>query len=200
VIAWIWSALLVGAVVFAATSGHVGAITVDAAKAATNAVTTAIELLGVMALWLGLVKIAERAGAVEALARWMRPVTRRLFPSLDPDGDAMHWLHLNLSANLLGLGSAATPFGLKAMEAMQADNPDRERATDAMCTFLALNTTSITLVPSAMIALRALYGSVSPAEIVPTTLVATAISTAVAITLDALLRSLAYARTRPPGR
>ena len=193
-IAWLWAALLVSAVVFAAASGHVGALTADITKSAESAVTVAFELLGVMALWLGLTRIAQEAGVVDALARLLRPLTRRLFPSLAPDGEAMRWIHLNLSANLVGLGSAATPFGLHAMEAMQKENPEPERATEAMCTLLAMNTTSVTLIPSTMIALRALYGSASPADIVLPTLVATAISTAVALTLDAVLRALAHAR------
>jgi spore maturation protein A len=191
VISWLWALMLLGAVAYAAATGHAGAVAAESAKAAQNAVTTAFELLGIMALWLGLTRIAREAGAVDALARLMRPATRRLFPSLDPDGEAMRWIHLNLAANLLGLGSAATPFGLRAMEAMQRDNPVPERATEAMCTLLAMNTTSITLLPSTMIALRALYGSARPGEVVVTTLVATAAATTVALTLDAILRALA---------
>lgn len=191
-ISWLWAALLVSAVVFAASQGHVGAVTADVTKSAASAITIALELLGVMALWLGLTRIAQEAGAVDALARLLRPATRRLFPSLDPEGEAMRWIHLNLSANLVGLGSAATPFGLRAMEAMQKGNPEPERATEAMCTLLAMNTTSITIIPSTMIALRALYGSRSPADIVAPTLLATLVSTTVALTLDAALRSLSH--------
>jgi spore maturation protein A len=189
-IAWLWAALIVAAVAFAAATGHAGAVTADVTRSAESAVTVALELLGIMALWLGLTRIAQEAGVVDALARLLRPLTRRLFPSLDPDGEAMRWIHLNLSANLVGLGSAATPFGLRAMEAMQKDNPEPERATEAMCTLLAMNTTSITLIPSTMIALRALYGSKSPADIVVPTLIATLISTTVALSLDAVLRAL----------
>lgn len=203
-LSWIWTLLLVVSVVFAAFQGGIGTVTTDVTKAAEGAVTTAFELLGIMALWLGLTRIAREAGAVDALAALLRPVTRRLFPSLDPTGDAMRWIHLNLSANLLGLGSAATPFGLRAMEAMQRDNPEPDRATDAMCTLLALNTTSITLLPSTMIALRALYGSRNPAEILLPTLLATSVSTSVALTLDAFLRSFAHRLERnrrdPPSR
>ena len=194
-LSWIWALLLAGSVVFAAFSGHVGAVTADVTKAAEGAVTTAFELLGIMALWLGLTRIAQEAGAVEAIARLLRPLTRHLFPSLDPDGEALRWIHLNMSANLLGLGSAATPFGLRAMQTMQDQNPTPERATDAMCTLLAMNTTSITVIPSTMIALRALYGSRNPAEIVLPTLIATTLSTSVALTLDALFRALTHGRT-----
>lgn len=193
-LSWIWAVLLVGSIVFAAQSGGIGAVTTDVTKAAESAVTIAFELMGIMALWLGLTRIAQEAGAVDFLARLLRPITRRLFPSLDPDGESLRWIHLNVSANLLGLGSAATPFGLKAMQSMQAENPVPERASDAMCTLLAMNTTSITIVPSTMIALRAIYGSQSPADIVLPTLVATAISTAVALTLDAIFRAIAHRR------
>jgi spore maturation protein A len=196
-ISWIWAAMLVGAVAFAAGRGAVGAITGDVARAANGAVETAFELLGVMALWLGLTRIARDAGIVDALARLLTPATRHLFPSLDPDGEAMRWIHLNLSANLIGLGSAATPFGLRAMEAMQRQNPRPDEATEAMCTLLALNTTSVTVLPSTMIALRALYGSRSPADIVVPTLLATAVSTAVALILDAGARAVSHRRRRP---
>lgn len=193
-ISFIWAALVVAAVAFAAAGGHVGAVTADVATSAAGAVTTALELLGVMALWLGLTRIAQEAGVVDALAHLLRPATRRLFPSLDPAGEAMRWIHLNLSANLVGLGSAATPFGLRAMEAMQEGNPEPERATEAMCTLLAMNTTSVTLIPSTMIALRALYGSQNPADIALPTLLATTISTVVALGLDAALRALSHCR------
>ena len=197
-ISWLWAALVVSAVAFAAATGHAGAVTADVTRSAGTAVTTALELLGVMALWLGLTRIAQEAGVVDALARLLRPATRRLFPSLDPEGEAMRWIHLNVSANLVGLGSAATPFGLHAMEAMQKDNARPDTATDAMCTLLAMNTTSVTVIPSTMIALRALYGSASPAAIVLPTLCATAISTTVALSLDAILRALSHRRAPAP--
>lgn len=190
VIGVIWTALLVAGVIVAAASGRVSAVTTDVTQSAVNAVTTAVELLGVMCLWLGLTRIAEEAGAVKFLTRALAPVVRRIFPSLDPHGDAIRWIELNMSANLLGLGSAATPFGLKAMEALQRDNPTPDLATPAMCTLLAMNTTSITLVPTTLIALRALYGSRSPADIVLPGLIATSVSTIVALSLDAALRLL----------
>jgi spore maturation protein A len=175
--------------------GHgVGDVPTQLTRAAVQAVSTALDLLGIMALWLGLTRIAQEAGTVDALARWLTPLTRRLFPSLDPHGEAMRWIQLNLSANLLGLGSAATPFGLRAMEAMQRDNPHPDTATDAMCTLLAMNTTSVTLIPATMIALRALYGSKSPADILLPSLLATLCASAVALSLDALLRSLSHRR------
>lgn len=193
-LSWIWAFLLTGSIVFAAFSGGIGAVTTDVTKAAEGAVTTAFELLGIMALWLGLTRIAQEAGAVDALAELLRPITRRLFPSLDPDGEALRWIHLNVSANLLGLGSAATPFGLRAMEHLEKANPEPDRATEAMCTLLAMNTTSITLIPSTMIALRAIYGSQNPAEIVLPTLGATVVSTCVALFLDAAFRVLSHRR------
>jgi spore maturation protein A len=194
----IWTAMLVAGVAFAAASGHVGSVTTDVSRAAGSAVATALDLAAVMALWLGLVRIAERAGAVQFLVRAVHPVVRRLFPTLAPDGEALRWIELNVSANLLGLGSAATPFGLKAMAAMQKENPTPQRATPAMCTFLALNTTSLTLLPSTLIALRALYGSRSPAAIVLPTLGATLVATTVALSVDALLRFASGATAAPP--
>lgn len=148
---------------------------------AGDAVTLAIGLVGVMALFLGLMKVAERAGLLLVVAKTLRPLMTRLFPSVPADHPAMGAMIMNLSANVLGLGNAATPFGIRAMEHLDSLNREKGRATDAMILFLAINTSSVTLLPTGVIALRAAAGSVDPAGIVPTTLFATLVSTAVAI-------------------
>ena len=150
-------------------------------ESAGGAVELAIGLVGVMTLFLGLVKVAEAGGMLTILARLIRPLMVRLFPDVPPDHPAMGAMILNMSANALGLGNAATPFGIRAMQELDKLNPRTGTATDAMALFLAINTSSVTLLPTGVIALRAAAGSTDPAGILPTTLFATIGSTAMAI-------------------
>ncbi|MGC1952293.1 MAG: nucleoside recognition domain-containing protein [Gammaproteobacteria bacterium] len=149
--------------------------------AAGSAVTLAIGLVGVMALFLGLMKVAESGGLLVIIARATRPLMVKLFPDVPPDHPAMGAMILNMSANVLGLGNAATPFGIRAMQELDKLNPYRGTASNAMALFLAINTSSVTLLPTGVIALRAAAGSEDPAGILPTTLFATICSTTVAI-------------------
>ena len=155
---------------------------------AAGAVELAIGLVGVMTLFLGLVKVAEAGGMLKILARLIRPLMVRLFPDVPPDHPAMGAMILNMSANALGLGNAATPFGIRAMQELDKINPRHGTATDAMALFLAINTSSVTLLPTGVIALRAAAGSTDPAGILPTTLFATIGSTLAAITAAKLYR------------
>jgi spore maturation protein SpmA len=150
-------------------------------NSAESSVTLAIGLIGVMALFLGLMKVAEAGGLLVIIARLVRPLMQRLFPDVPPDHPAMGAMILNMSANVLGLGNAATPFGIRAMQELDKLNPVKGTATNAMVLFLAINTSSVTLLPTGVIALRAAAGSTDPAGIVPTTLFATVCSTAIAI-------------------
>lgn len=149
--------------------------------AAAGAVTLAIGLIGVMALFLGLMKVAEAGGLLVIIARLLRPLMVRLFPDVPADHPAMGAMIMNFSANVMGLGNAATPFGIRAMQELDKLNPHKGTATNAMVLFLAINTSSITILPTGVIALRAAAGSADPAGILPTTLFATLCSTAVAI-------------------
>jgi spore maturation protein SpmA len=149
--------------------------------AAGGAVELAIGLVGVMTLFLGLIKVAEAGGMLQILARLIRPLMVRLFPDVPADHPAMGAMILNMSANALGLGNAATPFGIRAMQELDKLNPHPGTATNAMALFLAINTSSLTLLPTGVIAIRAAAGSADPAAILPTTLLATIGSTAVAI-------------------
>ncbi|MCH6576476.1 MAG: spore maturation protein [Proteobacteria bacterium] len=148
---------------------------------ATSSVTLAIGLIGVMALFLGLMKVAEAGGLLVIIAKTIRPLMVRLFPDVPADHPAMGAMVLNLSANALGLGNAATPFGIRAMQELDTLNPHKGTASNAMVLFLAINTSSVTLLPTGVIALRAAAGSADPAAIVPTTLFATICSTTLAI-------------------
>jgi spore maturation protein A len=154
------------------------------------AVELAIGLIGIMALWLGLMKIAEQAGLVALLSRFLRPVTTRLFPDVPPDHPAVGAMLMNISANMLGLANAATPLGLKAMEELNKLNRRTGVATDAMCTFLVINTSSVQLIPATVIAIRAAAGSAHPTEIVGPVIFATTIGTLVGVAVVKLLARL----------
>ncbi|NPV43748.1 MAG: nucleoside recognition protein [Firmicutes bacterium] len=177
----IWFLLIAIGIIYGGINGQIEAVTDSAINSAKLAVDLSLGLIGVMALWLGIMKIAEEAGLVELLARAVKPVTVKLFPDVPADHPAMGAIIMNLAANMLGLGNAATPLGLKAMQELQKLNKFKDTATNAMCTFLAINTSSVQLIPATVIALRASAGSLNPAEIIGTTLVATTCSTVAGI-------------------
>jgi spore maturation protein A len=184
----IWLFMLVTGIIVAALNGRIDTVTVSAIKAAELGVETALALIGVMSLWLGLMKLAEEAGFIRVLARLFGPLIRKLFPTLKPDSPAFGAIIMNLSANILGLGNAATPFGLKAMQELQKENPHPEVASPAMITFLALNTSCITLIPATIIGVRLKAQSVNPTEIIGTTIFATGCAMTLAILVDYLFR------------
>lgn len=156
-------------------------VTDGAFEGAKTAVTIALGLIGIMALWLGVMRLAERAGLVQRIARGLRPLMRRLFPDVPPDHPAMGSMLMNMAANMLGLGNAATPLGLRAMRDLDRLNPRPGVATNAMCTFLAINTSSVQLIPATAIAILAASGSTRPTAIVGTALLATLCAATVAI-------------------
>jgi len=192
---WIWLLLMTISVVFAAFTGRLEAVTEAAFEGAKSGVTVSFGLISVLVFWMGMMRIGEDAGLLNKLATLLSPAVRFLFPDVPKGHPALGYIMTNMSANILGLGNAATPMGIKAMQELQKLNPDKETATPAMCTLLALNTSSITLVPTTLIAIRMNYGSAHPAEIVGTTLIATAIATAAAILADRYFRRRAM---RPP--
>lgn len=158
-----------------------------AIKYAQLAVELAIGLIGIMALWLGLMKIAEEAGLVTIFARMLRPVTTRIFPDVPPEHPAMGAMIMNIATNMLGLGNAATPLGLKAMEELKKLSKKPDMATNAMATFLVINTSNVQLIPATVIAIRAAAGSGSPTEIIGPVIAATAINLTVGITTCKIL-------------
>jgi len=180
--------MIVFGIIVAAVNGNIEVITKAALDGANNAVKISISLIAIITFWLGIMKLAEEAGLVRALAWLVRPVLRFLFPSVPKDHPAMGAIVMNLSANILGLGNASTPMGLIAMRELQRLNQDRDTASEAMCTFLALNTSCVTLIPTTIIGIRLLYGSADPTDIVGPTIMATAFSMAAAIIVDRMLR------------
>jgi spore maturation protein A len=186
----LWTALLAISVAVAAAKGRMPALTAAALESAGKAVTLAVGLVGAMALWLGLMKVAEEAGLVALLARALRPVLSRLFPAIPRDHPALGAIVMNVAANVLGLGNAATPFGIKAMQALDELNPHKGTATDAQAMLCALNTASVQLVPASVIALRVAAGSRAPAEIIGATIVASACGLVAAVVAARLLGRL----------
>ncbi len=192
----IWLALLVIGIITAAINGNIELVTSAALDAAKGAVDICFELVGIMALWLGIMKIAEKGGLIQAIGRIMRPVLIRLFPTVPPEHPAMGAMILNISANILGLGSAATPFGMKAMQGLQELNNNSTRASTAMCTFLAINTSCITIIPATIIGVRLALNSTDPTSIVGPCIMATSIAMICAVTLDYWLRRFSRLRSR----
>lgn len=178
---WIWVAMLSIAVMCGALTDRLADVTKASVVSAGAAVELAIGLVGVMALWLGLMKVLQRGGLLGVVMRGLAPVTRRLFPEVPPDHPAMTMIVLNMTSNMLGLTNAATPFGIKAMIELDKLNAQKGTATNSMALLLAINTSNIALLPTGMIALRASLDSQVPGSILVPTLLATTCSTLVAI-------------------
>lgn len=195
----IWLALILLAVLIGGSSGRIREMTDGAVKSAETAVTLSIGLIGVMALWLGMMRLAEKAGLVQTLARVLRPVLRRLFPDVPTDHPAMGSMVMNIAANMLGLNNAATPLGLRAMKDLETLNRIPGTATNAMCTFLAINTSSVQLIPITAVAVLAAAGSANPSAIIGTAFLATICSTAAGIIAVKALEKLHAFRLPSPG-
>ena len=184
---YIWFGMMFIAVIVGILTDNIDAVTQAAIDMAKTAVEIAIGLIGIMALWLGTMKIAEESGLIRIIARAIRPITIRLFPDVPEDHPAIGSIILNMAANLLGLGNAATPLGLKAMEELQELNPEKDTATNAMCTFLAINTSSVQLIlPATVVALMGAAAN----QIFITTILATGLSTITAIITVRFLEKL----------
>ncbi|MGG0822934.1 nucleoside recognition domain-containing protein [Paenibacillus turicensis] len=180
----IWLALILIGFIFAALKGDINIVTQAAFEGAATGVTVCFGLISVLVFWLGIMQLAQDSGLVSKISKLLGPVVSFLFPDVPKNHPAMGYILSNMSANLLGLGNAATPMGIRAMQELQELNPDKETASAAMCTLLALNTASITLIPTTLIAIRLNYHSANPTEIVGSTLLATAIATMAAIMAD----------------
>ncbi len=191
----IWVAMLLIGIIVAGVNGRIEVVTTAALKGAQTAVDFALGLIAIMAFWLGIMKVAEEAGMIRLLAALVKPLTAFLFPGVPRDHPAMGAIIMNLSANVLGLGNAATPMGLIAMQELKKLNrPDRKTASEAMCTFLALNTSCLTIIPATVIGIRIKAGSVNPTEIVGTTIFATALAMIVAVMVDRMMRKIYRSR------
>ena len=184
---YIWFGMMAISVVAGIFTGRIDAVTEAAISMSRVAVEISIGLIGIMALWLGIMKIAEASGLIRIIARGLKPITIRLFPDVPEDHPAIGSIVLNMSANMLGLGNAATPLGLKAMEELQELNPKKDTATNAMVMFLAINTSSVQIIiPATVVALMGAAAS----QIFITTILATLASTITAIFMVKLLEKM----------
>lgn len=187
---YIWCGMIVIGILVGIVTGNIEAVSTAAIEWAETAVELSLGLIGVMALWLGLMKIAEEAGIVRGMGLLMKPIMVRLFPEVPADHPAMGSIVANMAANFFGLGNAATPLGIKAMQELQDLNENKEEASNAMVTFLAINTSSVTLISSSTIAYRSAAGAANPADIIAPTIIATTVSTVVAIVACKVLEKL----------
>jgi spore maturation protein A len=197
---YIWLALMAISLIVGAINGRLEAVTTAAVNYAGMAVEISLGLIGIMAFWLGIMKIAEEGGIIKILSRAIRPIAKFLFPDIPPDHPAIGTMLMNIIANWLGLGNAATPLGLKAMKELQKLNKSEDTATNAMVVFLALNTASITFIPMTVIAVRAKLGSANPFEIISTAVFSSTCATIAAVTAAKLLQRLPNIRKSDPNR
>ncbi|ABK84670.1 spore maturation protein A [Bacillus thuringiensis str. Al Hakam] len=180
----VWVAMAVIGIVYAMINGTMEAINKAVFDGAKDAVTICIGLISVLVFWLGLMKIAEEAGLLKKLVALFMPIVKRLFPEIPKDHPSMGFILSNMMANFFGLGNAATPLGIKAMEQLKELNGGKDSASRSMVTFLALNTSAITLIPTTVISIRMTYESANPTEIVGVTFIAQVLSMIGAIWID----------------
>lgn len=197
---YIWMGLLLIGFAVGIINGRIDQVTKAAMDSAQSAVTVCIGLLGVMCLWTGLMKVAEKSGLVTGISKFVRPVMTFLYPGIPREHPALGAIVMNLVANFLGLGNAATPLGIKAMNELQSLNGDKKTATDSMCMFLVMNTAAIQLVPATIIALRTSEGSKKPAEIIVCIWIASVCATIMGIIAAKLLSKVwNEGQTEPSG-
>ena len=184
---YIWSFMIILAILLSGFKGGMGAVTTSALNGAQEAVNLCIQMCGTVAMWMGIMRIAEKAKLIDLVAIKMTPLLNFLFPSVPQNHPARKYIATNLIANFLGLGWAATPPGLKAMVELQKLNADKDCATHAMCMFLIINISSIQLIPINTISYRIIYGSTNATEIILPTIIATTISTLVPVIFAKLM-------------
>jgi spore maturation protein A len=190
---YIWVGMTIIGFIFAIVNGTINEVNEAVFNGAKEAVTLCIGLISVLVFWLGMMRIAEESGLLAKLSVLFRPIISRLFPDVPANHPAMGYILSNMMANMFGLGNAATPLGIKAMEQLKKLNGNKDNASRSMITFLAINTASITIIPTTVIAIRMNYHSASPTDIVGPTLVTTFISAIAAILID---RYFYYRRIR----
>ena len=184
----IWASLIIIGIIYSLITGNTSLVNNEVLSSSALALEMFFSFFPVIVLWMGLMKIAENSGLLEKISYKFSSLLSHLFPTIPVGHPALGYIASNIIVNMMGLGSAATPFGLKAMEKLQELNSDKQVASDAMITFLVLNTSGVTLVPTGIIALRAMYGSADPSEIISTALMATVCSSIAGLTLDYFIR------------
>ena len=185
----IWLFLIGSGIIYSLFTGNMAFINNEILNSAEEAINLVLTMIPVLLLWMGVMNIADKSGLLDLFAKLLSPFLSKLFTSLKKDSKALGYVASNIACNVLGLGSVATPFGLKAMQEMQKENPKKDEASEAMITFLVLNTAGVTIIPTTVIALRNSYGSISSTAIIIPSIIGTAISSIAGLTLDYIIRS-----------
>jgi spore maturation protein A len=187
---YVFFILIVGSIVVGALNGKLQDVVNAVMSGAELSVKVAFSLIGIMAFWLGIMRIAEKSGLVKFISKLLHPVAKVLFKDIEKDSDAIGDITMSLSANALGLTNAATPIGLKVMKELQEDNPKKDTATDSMCMFLGMNTAGFQIIPATVIAILVGVGSKNPTEIIIPTLIVTTLAFLTAIMTALILKKL----------
>ena len=185
---YIWIILIFIGIIFSLLTGNIDTINNSILTNGKDALDLVISILPIIVLWTGIMRIAEDSGLLNKFAKLVEPVLSKLFPTVPKDNKALGYIASNIAANMMGLGSAATPFGLKAMSELQKINTNKEEASVPMITFLVLNTAGVTIIPTTVLALRIAHGSVNPSEIIAPAIIATFCSSIGGLTLDFIIR------------
>ena len=184
----IWVFLCGSAIIYSLVIGNGEFINKEILNAVYSGLNLCLDMAPIIILWMGIMSLASSSGLLEKFGKLIRPFLSKLFPSLDKNSKSLDYIASNIACNMLGMGSAATPFGLKAMASMQEENSNKDTASTAMITFLVLNTAGVTLIPTTTIALRMAHGSLNPSCIILPSIIATTVSSVCGLTLDYLIR------------
>ena len=184
----IWFGLIIIGCLYSILTGNISKLNTELFQSSKKAFNLILELMPILVMWMGFLNIAEKGGILKKVSKVMMPVLHKLFPNLNKDDKALEYISSNIAANMIGLGSAATPFGLKAMQELQKNNPKKDTATKEMITFLVLNTSGVTIIPTTVIGLRIASNSVHPEAVIITSLLATCCSTFFGLLLDYFIR------------
>ena len=187
-VGYIWAGLIGIGIIYSLLSGNISVINNSILTNANEALDLTLNLLPIIVLWTGILKIAEESGLLDKFAKFLNPILSKLFPDVPKNNKALGYISSNIAANMLGLGSAATPAGLKAMNELQNINQKKDTASTPMITFLVLNTAGVTLIPTTILALRVAYNSASPGEIILPAIIATFCSSVAGLTMDYIIR------------
>lgn len=188
----IWVLFILIGVIYGGLSGNIGLVNNEIITSAKKSLDLFLNIYPVIVLWLGIMTIASDSGLLNKISNFFYPILRRLFPEIPKNHESLGYISSNITANILGLGSAATPFGLKAMKSLQELNNNKEVASRSMITFLLLNTSGLTLIPTTVISLRIMYKSINPTSIIITTIIATIISTVSAVIIDCIFNKVKH--------
>ena len=189
-ISTLWIILIVVGIIFSIFTGNIDKINTEILSSPKLALDLTIKLLPVMALWLGIMNIAKKSGLLQKLTNILLPILRMIFPEIPKNHESLNYISSNVISNIFGLGSAATPFGIKAMKSLQSINDDKTKASKSMITFLILNTSGLTIIPTTIISMRIMHNSLNPSSIVLASILSTLLSTILSILIDKLFRRI----------